>query len=1068
MSDSFARREQNTTDAETREQALTRRFYEWERRGRGWDVFPYPVELEPPFRPVYLAAESSAQPLDDGRRPTFLSSLVESFTTTNGGAAKRLPAPESSALAHDDAASDEPAMSASYGESYTELQIVLPGEREAERAAKITRAVSEQLLLSLSYAAHPFAFEVVGTSERIVIQFAATAERDAVQLTQQLQAFLPTGAEIRERSGFLVDAWCKSADRSGAYGREESVVADFGLSREFMLPLGAVSNFESADPLVALLAALSSLGAGEVGVFQVLFQKAKADWTGEIMDSVRFFDGTPFFANAPEMIPLAREKTSRPLFAAVVRAAAKGASKERVWQTVRNLGGALALLASPAGNELIPLSNDGYDSFYREQSLLDRMSHRCGMILNAGELASLVHPPTGAVLRAPKLLRAEIGEGKTKLAPPLALGGSLALGENEHQGEKMRVTLSDEQRAKHIYVVGASGSGKSTLLLNLIAQDFESGGGLCVIDPHGDLIDRCLERVPEHRADDVMLFDPSDAGFPVGFNILEAKSELEKTLLSSDLVAAFRRLSTSWGDVMDSVLANAILAFLESRTGGTLFELKRFLVEKEFREEFLTTVEDEAVCYFWEQEFPLIAGKPQASILIRLDAFLRQRLVRNIVCQKKTAIDFRAAMDTRKILLVKLAHGAIGEENSYLLGTLIVSKLYQAALSRQDTAHRPFFSLYIDEFHHFITPSMENVLSGSRKYNLGLVLAHQEYRQLQSRNQEVASSVLSNCYTRVCFRLAETDAERFSGGFSFFDAAALQNLGTGEAVGRIERADYDFNLKVPSAPPVAPEIAERRKEQIVGLSRDKYAKARAAVEADIAATRPPARAVVEEVETSQAKQALIPPALKDAPLQSETVICAAEQKAAVSAAPADSPAVQPGETAPEAAVRSSPSSVNTPQPNTPPDSDTQSHRYLQSLVKRMAESRGFLASVEKEIFGGAGRIDVALESGNRKIACEISVTNAAEYEIKNIQKCLAAGFDPVVMISADRRHLEKIARRAADDLAASDLEKTLFLAPEEFHSWLENFDAGNSAPEETLKGYKVNVKLKSVDEAARS
>src|SRR5436190_4291680 len=162
-------------------------------------------------------------------------------------------------------------------------------------------------------------------------------------------------------------------------------------------------------------------------------------------------------------------------------------------------------------------------------------------------------------------------------------------------------------------------------------------------------------------------------------------------------------------------------------------------------------------------------------------------------------------MDGKKILFIKLPQGLIGEENAFLLGTLLVSRLYQAALSRQDTLDRPYFWLYLDEFQNFITPSMEGILSGSRKYNLGLTLSHQEFRQLQSRNQEVASSVISNCYTRICFRLGDSDAEKFAGGFSFFDAKALQNLGIGEAVGRIERAEHDFNLTISPLPRICRE-----------------------------------------------------------------------------------------------------------------------------------------------------------------------------------------------------------------------------------------------------------------------
>ena len=234
-----------------------------------------------------------------------------------------------------------------------------------------------------------------------------------------------------------------------------------------------------------------------------------------------------------------------------------------------------------------------------------------------------------------------------------------------------------------------------------------------------------------------MLLDPSDEAYPVGFNILSAHSELERNLLASDLVSVFRRLSTSFGDQMTTVLGNAILAFLESSEGGTLADLRRFLVEPGFRERFLATVRDPEIVYYWQKEFPLLTGKPQGPILTRLDTFLRPKVIRHMVSQKENRLDFAAIMNGRKILLAKLSQGLIGEENSYLLGTLIVSKLNQIATSRQNmaAAERTPFYLYIDEFHNFVTPSLAAILVGARKYNLGLILAHQELQQLVEPRQ---------------------------------------------------------------------------------------------------------------------------------------------------------------------------------------------------------------------------------------------------------------------------------------------------------------------------------------------
>ena len=985
----------------SREEMLTRQFYDWELRGRGWRVCSYPVELEPPFRGIYFYDSVPEVVTDDGRIPTFFSRL---FGGDESGRKSQKPDfTESEYLARIEEM-DEPPVCGYYEEEFHELQIILPKDR------KIAKPFVDQLVTSASFCTNPISFEIVGTAGEIIVQMAAT-ERDLPLLRQQLVAYFPDARFQEIQDSFLEYSW---EDADG-----DSQIVDFGLSNEFMIPLQTVSNLE-LDPLVSIVGSLTELEYGELGVFQVLFQKARSNWASEIMEAVRFADGTPVFSNAPEMIPHTKQKLSSPLYAAVIRVASKANDKERVWQIVRGISAGMSQLSNPARNELIPLTNEGYNREYHERALLRRLSFRCGMILNLDELVSLVHPPS-QVVRSAKLLReSEL----TKAAPSMAQGNRLVLGDNHHQNSVTAVTLSNDQRTRHLHLIGSSGSGKSTLLLSLITQDLEQDQGLCVIDPHGDLIDAVIENIPESRTKDVILFDPSDAEYPIGFNILQANSLLEKNLLSSDLVATFRRMSTSWGDVMDSVLANAILAFVESSRGGTLFELKRFLVEPDFRAEFLESVTDDSIVYFWENEFPLISGKPQASILIRLDAFLRQSLIRNIVCQKENKLDFRGIMDNRKVLLIKLSQGLIGEENAYLLGTMLVSRLYQSALSRQDSNDRPYFWLYLDEFHHFITPSMERILSGTRKYNLGLILAHQEFRQMQSRSQEVASSVLSNCCTRVCFRLGDNDAEKFAGGFSFFDSRALQNLGVGEAIARVERADYDFNLTVTQVPAVANEVARVRTNAVIEFSRAHFARQRAEVEAELSSNRP---------KTPKGKS-------REQPIGSEPPT---------------------GSSLPTAQAR----------PNKTSSPETSEHRYLQNIVKRIGEDMGFVATIEKPVFGGIGKIDVALENEFHKIACEIAITNSTDYEVQNIQKCLTSGFDRVAVISTDGRHLQNIKKRVELVLSPVHFARVLFLEPENFHLFLESLqakDSGEEAEPQRVKGYtiKVSEKDNSPSEAA--
>lgn len=993
----------------TQEERLTFQFYEWERRGRGWWVSPYPVHLEPPFRPFLFHHLPVSSPVDDGRRPGFLSSIVERMFGRSSSATQGY-------MRFDVLPEEEPGPPIfSDGTPLTEIHIALPP------SVKITPQIAEQFLLGLRFCQAPVSFEVIGLADSISLQIACR-EDDSHQLREQLRAYFPE-AVLRESTSFLKREWQESEGNT--------TVVDFGLSHEFMRPLHTFTSFE-VDPLIGIIGALSNLHQGEIALVQVLFQAAQAPWAESVMRAVTDRKGDSFFIDAPEMVPLAKQKIARPLYAAVIRVAAKSASERRAWHIIQNIAGTLTQFSNPPSNELIPLTNDDYSRTNHENDLLLRQSRRSGMILNSTELISLVHLPSLSV-RSEKLTR-EVK--KTKAAPALAAGGQLILGENTHSGTTRAVTVRGEQRIRHTYVIGASGTGKSTLLLNLIIQDIQNGEGIGVLDPHGDLIDHILRYIPEERFSDVVLFDPSDSEYPVGFNILSAHSELEKNLLSSDLVSIFRRLSTSWGDQMTSVLGNAILAFLESEHGGTLADLRRFLIEGEFRRSFLATVKDSEVVYYWQKEYPLLAGKPQAPLLTRLDTFLRPKLIRSMVSQKENRINFGTIMNEGKIFLAKLAQGAIGEENAYLLGSLLVSKFHQLAMSRQEIeeSRRRNFYLYIDEFHNFITPSMAAILSGARKYHLGLILAHQELRQLASRDAEVGSAVITNPYTRICFQLGDADAKMLKNGFSSFNESDLQNLGVGEAVCRIERAEYDFNLKTFPLPKIEPEVARQRREHLVALSREKYAARREDVEAELSvaiATTPPV------------------------PVRKEKEITREERK--------ESPPVKPPvETKRRAKEKEAPKI--TPDAPAPLGRGGGQHKYLQQLIKRMGEAKGYRATIEKQILGGLGSVDVALEKDTRAIACEISVTSTVEYELDNIQKCLAAGFEQVILVSAERKTLSKAKEKASASFKAEDFVRVQFLTPEELVSFIEELDAQESGGEENVRGYKVNVNFRSVSE----
>ncbi len=762
-------------------------WYAWELRGRGWEVWPAAVKLEPPFRPFFFHAPFGAAPiLDDGRTVSGFDALVERIAgllqLSRPAAPKQFEPTEPDPCYIDESS------------ALAELHVVLPLD------TKIHSAAAEQFLIA---APGPLAFEVIGTAQAVTVQFACK-DRERDRLAAQLAAYIPD-AVLSDADGFLERHW--------KLGRE-SLIVEFGLGAEFMRPLRVLAD-RDGDVLATIVAALSTLTREEVALIQVLMEKTRHPWTESIRRCVSDGEGGAFFSDAPDMLPLAKEKTGRPLFATVIRIAVQSANAARNHDIMRGVAAALGHLSRPDSNELIPLANAGYPEADHAEDVIARRCRRSGMLLNLDEVVSLVHVPSPAV-RNPKLVR-QIR--RTRAVPQIAVGHDFVLGENAHSGEIRSVTVSDELRRRHLHLVGATGTGKSTLLLNLILQDLAAGRGLAVLDPHGDVVEEILGRVPTSRVDDVVLIDPADVARPVGFNPLQAHSEHERTLLLSDLVAVFRRLSTTWGDQMHSVLANAIAAVLESETGGTLADLRRFLVEADFRRGFLSTVRDPEIVYYWTKEFPLLTGRPHASLLTRLDTFLRPKLIRGMVTQTQ-GIDLGSLMNDRKVILIKLAQGAIGEENATLLGSLFVTKFHQLALGRHD--HRPderhLFTLYVDEFGHFVTPSMASLLTGARKFGLGLVLAHQELRQLWNQDRDVAAAVLANAGVRVCFRVGDEDAKHLAEGLGEFTADDLRNLATGEAICRIERPDWSCNLRTLPLESVDAETAQACRGQVVAGS----------------------------------------------------------------------------------------------------------------------------------------------------------------------------------------------------------------------------------------------------------
>lgn len=408
--------------------------------------------------------------------------------------------------------------------------------------------------------------------------------------------------------------------------------------------------------------------------------------------------------------------------------------------------------------------------------------------------------------------------------------------ETNFRNQRTRFGIKKDDRRRHMYLIGKTGMGKSTTLENMIISDIQAGHGVCVVDPHGDLVEKILDFIPAGRINDVVYFNPADMEYPIAFNVLEQVEKTHQHLVASGLIGVFKKIwADSWGPRLEYVLNNAILALLEY-PGSTLLGIMRILTDKSFRKKVVNNLTDPVVKAFWVEEYSKYPDRFQAEAIApiqnKVGRFLSSSLMRNIVGQVKSTINMRDVMDNQKILLLNLAKGRIGEDNSALLGAMMITKIQLAAMERIDIPEerRKDFYLYVDEFQNFATESFAGILSEARKYRLNLIIAHQYIEQLDER---VQAAVFGNVGTIITFRVGAMDAEILAKEFApQFDEEDVVNL-----------TKYDVYLKLMidgvastsfSATTLPPVMGgENEGIKVVKVSRERYAKPREVVEEKI-------------------------------------------------------------------------------------------------------------------------------------------------------------------------------------------------------------------------------------------
>ncbi len=462
------------------------------------------------------------------------------------------------------------------------------------------------------------------------------------------------------------------------------------------------------------------------------------------------------------------------------------------------------------------------------------------ILANLKELTSLIHFPATVMKSSPHLKVAKAGSAPAPLE--LAKEGVI-LGINRDRGVETKVFMTPEDRLRHFYVIGQTGTGKTTLLKNMIAQDIANGEGVCMIDPHGSDVQDILALIPKHRYEDVIYFDPSYTARPMALNMLEYDRRFpeQKTFVVNELLSIFNKLfdmKTAGGPMFEQYFRNAVLLVMEDpESGNTLLDVSRVLSNKTYREGKLAKCKNPIVIQFWREVAEKAGGEASLANIVpyitsKFDVFLSNDIMRPIIAQENSSINFREIMDTKKILLVNLSKGRLGDINANLIGLILVGKILMAALSRVDSLGQnlPPFYLYIDEFQNVTTNSISTILSEARKYKLSLAVAHQFIAQLE---EGIRDSVFGNVGSIAAFRVGAEDAEylekQFAPVFSAKDIMSIDNRNAYLKMLANGRPVKPFNIE--TLPP--PQGNKAIVEQIKELSYLTHGKERTLVEDEI-------------------------------------------------------------------------------------------------------------------------------------------------------------------------------------------------------------------------------------------
>jgi len=649
----------------------------------------------------------------------------------------------------------------------------------------------------------------------------------------------------------------------------------FILENSSYFPIKTYRHMES-DPLESILGVLSRLGTQESAVIQLVARSAPKKWheeglkvagkikSGEslIKDPDRgliFHVGktlqagiksekpgqkeekkdTRLSPREEEMIKLIEDKNAKAGIEVTMRAIVTSSDEQSAEMHLDNITNSLSQYNIYEYGNSLKKSDD------KLGKILSGFIHRDfnkkkSFVLNTEEMASIWHLPLAST-NTPNI---EWLASRRAPAPINLPEDGILIGKNIYRDQERDVRIRREDRRRHVYVIGTTGTGKSYFMYNMALQDVQNGEGVCVIDPHGDFVDYMLENIPSDRYDDVMLFNPADTDHPIGLNMLEATSEHEKDFVVQEMISIFYKLVSNpdmIGPLFEHNMRNAMLTLMADKDNpGTMAEIPRIFTDTDFQKELLKNVTDPVVRAFWEQEMAKTSDFQKSEMLgyliSKVGRFVENSMVRNIIGQTKSGVDFKSAMREGKIILVNLSKGLVGEINSSLLGLVIVSKIQMAAFSNAELPEheRKDFYLYIDEFQNYTTDSISTILSEARKYRLNLTMAHQYLGQLvQGADSSIKDSVLGNVGNVISFRIGVEDAPTIAAQMApVFGEYDLINIEQRNAYAKIlidNTVQRAFSIRT-----IKGQVGDpQRKQLLTELSRRKYGRPKVEVEEEI-------------------------------------------------------------------------------------------------------------------------------------------------------------------------------------------------------------------------------------------